>query len=275
MPVPGWRLRICLHGLDALAVEVRRHADVADDDVRGGSLGAGDQSCRSPRPRRRPRGRRRRGEHGPHPFADEDAVVGEEHRDRAHGDQPTRSARRQRGRQPVSRGGASHTSAKASLCTSAVGVDRAHDGAASTPRGGSMRIEARITTVSWIPSEADRGHGQDGGVRSARPPRRRPARRARRRHRGDASSELRAADRFRFANQLARLHRSRRRRPHHGLRLMRRRRDRRHHDPPRRCASRCRRCSCPIARRAGGRATDGCASPRPPAAAPACRCRAR
>ena len=81
MPVPGWRLRTSLRRLDALALEVGRHADVGHDDLGVGRPGALDQSCRSPRPPRPPRCPPR-GPAGPHALAHQQVVVGEEHRDR-------------------------------------------------------------------------------------------------------------------------------------------------------------------------------------------------
>ena len=70
-----------LAAVDALLLEVRRHADVRHDHLRGGGDGALDQPVEV------------LGDtndiqvglalqHGAHALADDDAVIGEEHRDR-------------------------------------------------------------------------------------------------------------------------------------------------------------------------------------------------
>ena len=116
MPVPGWRLRISLAGVDALALEVRRHADVADDHVGARRsapatrlvvvVGDADDlevalAC----------------QHRRHALADDDAVVGEEHGDRlprASVNTIGRTAA-QRGGTTMRAGGASHTSGRRSV----------------------------------------------------------------------------------------------------------------------------------------------------------------
>ena len=77
-----------LGGVDPFALEVGRHADVADDDVGCGAGGAGDESVvvlgdsddldvgvAS--------------EHRSHAFTDDDAVVGQKHGDRPHTNKPS------------------------------------------------------------------------------------------------------------------------------------------------------------------------------------------
>ena len=77
----GVALADLLAAVDALVLEVRRHADVGDDHLRGGRVGARDQ----PVVVLGDANDLQVGlalEHRPHALADDDAVVGEEHRDR-------------------------------------------------------------------------------------------------------------------------------------------------------------------------------------------------
>jgi hypothetical protein len=76
----GVALADLLAGVDALPLEVRRHPDVRDDDLRFVRLGPGHQRVVV---LRRPDDRevRLRRQHGPHALADDHAVVGDQHAD--------------------------------------------------------------------------------------------------------------------------------------------------------------------------------------------------
>ena len=91
-PVPGMDLADLLDGVDALALEVRWHADVGHDDVGVQLGGTGDErvvvlgdadhlDVGIP------------GQHRPHALTDDGAVVGQEHRDRPHGAHASRCRR--------------------------------------------------------------------------------------------------------------------------------------------------------------------------------------
>ena len=92
-----------LDGVDALALEVRWHADVGDDDVGVQLGGAGDERVVV-------LGHADHldvgiaGQHRPHPFPDDGAVVGQEHSDRPHGHRQAARHRVREGRHPAWRG---------------------------------------------------------------------------------------------------------------------------------------------------------------------------
>jgi hypothetical protein len=105
---PRMALADLLAGVDPFRLEMGRHADVTDDHVGVGRLGAGDEAVVV------------LGdaddthiavaaEHGAHAGADDRAVVGEKHGDLAHGPQCDRPGHAVRGRHPASPGDASHT----------------------------------------------------------------------------------------------------------------------------------------------------------------------
>ena len=176
------------------------------------------------------------------------------------------------GRWPVSPGGASHTRSRGVPGSAALRGD-------STARSRlrwAMRIEPASPSVSWIPSDLIEGMGKMAtrmklAHHDPPPPDALGAESCR-----SHSLELRADDRFRFANHLRAVDRGRRRRQHHRLRLLRRRHDRRD-DGRSRCRARSRIPAVKLPdRRTDAEATtpSRCGSRRPPAAAPACRCRA-
>ena len=69
-----------LGGVDPLALEARGHADVGDDDLGRGLLGAGHEAVVVAR-HAHDLEIGLEGEQGPHPFTHDQVVVGKEHRD--------------------------------------------------------------------------------------------------------------------------------------------------------------------------------------------------
>ena len=142
-------------------------------------------------------------EHGLHAFADEDAVVGDEDRDRSHASIQYHSRRTLRGRRHRVCGGCQPHPSDAGQCPGAASV-RAYgcpDEAMRPEEDISMRIERSITTVSWIPSDLLEGMGKMA-TRMKLAHHDPPPPDALGTDTSAAIEQLRLADRFRFANQL-------------------------------------------------------------------------
>ena len=154
----GLALSDLLGRVDALALEGRRHADVADDHLglvlggRGQQLGMvgglADDLDVGLAAQERVDAR-----------AHEEVVVGQHHRDHAvgHGVHPVTPDGSGRGGSHAPRGRGSPTPAMPGSPLGGV-ARRAEDGVSpTTARSSAMKIESRVVAVSWIPSEAVKG----------------------------------------------------------------------------------------------------------------------